>query len=79
MDQQAINNVLQEFIRTRPEYGPLLQMMFGEANTFAPFAQKPRGGGILGPILGSLIGAIGGPIGSAIGGKIGGAIQNKGT
>jgi hypothetical protein len=33
LDQQSIQNMYQEFIRTRPEYSPLLQMMFGGATS----------------------------------------------
>jgi len=43
MDQTDIQNMLQEFIRTQPEYSPLLQEMFGQANTYAPIASTQSG------------------------------------
>jgi hypothetical protein len=36
MDQASIQAMLQEFIRTRPEYSPLLNSMYGLATTFPP-------------------------------------------
>jgi osmotically-inducible protein OsmY len=36
MDQNAINSMLQEFIRTRPEYSPLLNAMFAASTSYAP-------------------------------------------
>jgi len=61
MDQQAIQNMLQEFIRTRPEYSPLLNTLFGAATTFPPSVQTGSGSGGLGALLGG-IGSIAGAI-----------------
>lgn len=49
-DQQAIDRLLQEFIRTRPEYSPYLNLLYGAATTFPPYTQSGKGGGILGGI-----------------------------
>src|SRR6267378_2672857 len=54
MDQQSIQSMLQEFIRTRPEYSPLLNMMYGAATTFPPTDFSSGMGG-----LASLIGSAG--------------------
>jgi len=36
LDQSSIQATLAEFVRTRPEYGPLLNIMFALATTFPP-------------------------------------------
>lgn len=54
LDQQSIQNMLQEFIRTSPQYNPLLGMEFGAATTFPPVLQPQKGGGALGGLLSSL-------------------------
>jgi hypothetical protein len=36
LDQDSIQATLSEFVRTQPEYGPLLNMMFALATTFPP-------------------------------------------
>ena len=45
MDQQAIQNMLQEFIRTNPDYSPLLQYIYGQANVYNPLFTAPQGQG----------------------------------
>lgn len=73
-DQQSIDRLLQEFIRTRPEYSPYLNLLYGAATTFAPVQQPGKGGGVLGGIAGALgtgLGSLLGPIGAAAGGAIG--------
>lgn len=50
MDQNAINSVLQEFIRTSPEYSPLLQYMYGFSTTFPPTVTDKYGIGASGGI-----------------------------
>lgn len=60
LDQQSIQNMLQEFIRTSPEYNPLLGMMFGASTTFPPVLNPKTGAGGLGGLLGGLGGAFGG-------------------
>lgn len=74
IDQQSLDRLLQEFVRTRPEYSPFLNMLYGGATTFPPGAQVKSGGGILSGLLGTLgagLGtAVGGPIGTAIGKKL---------
>lgn len=54
MDQQAIQNMYNEFIRTRPEYSPLLQEQYGMATTFSPMYQP--GGGAGSGLMGALPG-----------------------
>ena len=45
MDQASIDRLVQEFMRTRPEYSPLLSPEFGFATTYPPVAGK--GGGFM--------------------------------
>jgi len=52
-DQAAIDRALQEFIRTQPEYSPLLNMLFGGATSSPGVFTKSTGTGI-GSILGGL-------------------------
>lgn len=72
MDQGSIDRLLTEFIRTRPEYGPLLNAMFGLATTFPPVVGKNYGIGAGGALLGSA-----GGIASGVSDIIN-AIKNKG-
>lgn len=48
LDQQSIDNMLAEFIRTNPMYSPLLSQMGGAATTFAPTSVGSTGLGGLG-------------------------------
>lgn len=72
LDQQSINNMMQEFIRTRPEYGPLLNMLFSGATASPQVVATPQSG--WSQALTSLTGLAGniasGPIGGAIGGAL---------
>ncbi len=45
LDQSSIDRMIQEFIRTRPEYSPLLGAQFGMATTFPPIYTKQGGVG----------------------------------
>ena len=79
-DQQSIDRLLQEFIRTRPEYSPYLNLLYGAATTFAPVQQPGKGGGVLGGIAGAIgtgLGSLLGPVGAAAGGAIGSALGKK--
>src|SRR5207245_5754019 len=58
MDQSSIDRLFKEFVRTRPEYSPLLQEMFGLATTFPPIVSKK--GGIGAATVGSLGGILSG-------------------
>jgi len=51
LDQEAIQRMYQEFIRTRPEYNPLINTEYGMATTFPQYMGKESGGGILGGLL----------------------------
>jgi hypothetical protein len=51
LDQSAINNLLNEFIRTQPEYSPLLGMESQLAETYPPSYKK--GGGVGQALAGS--------------------------
>lgn len=62
LDQQAIQNMYNEFIRTRPEYSPLLQEQYGMSTTFPPM-YSPKGG-----IGSALLGAAPGLISDLAGG-----------
>lgn len=53
LDQQSIQNMLQEFIRTSPEYSPLLGMMFGGSTTFPPVLDPKKGTNPLQALLSS--------------------------
>lgn len=53
LDQQAIQNQLQEFMRTSPQYNPLLGMLFGASTTFPPVLNPKSGAGLLGSLLSS--------------------------
>jgi hypothetical protein len=55
-DQASINNLLQEFIRTSPEYSPLLGYASQAAGTFPPF--YGRGGSGIGTALAGSSGQI---------------------
>jgi hypothetical protein len=57
MDQQSINNLLSEFVRTQPEYSPLLNVMYSAGNTYSPLAGKTYGVGASGAIASGLAGA----------------------
>jgi len=52
LDQAAIDRMYQEFIRTSPQYNPLLGMEFGAATTFPPMFNPKTGMGGLGALLG---------------------------
>lgn len=51
LNQDAINRLQAEFIRTRPEYSPLLNQMFAGATTFPSVIGKSVGVGTLGAAL----------------------------
>jgi hypothetical protein len=51
LDQQSIDRLLNEFLRTRPEYSPLLNAQYGYATTFPPYMTKNYGVGALGATL----------------------------
>lgn len=53
LDQDSIDRLLAEFVRTRPEYGPLINAMFGAATTFPPVVNQSFGLGAGGALLGS--------------------------
>lgn len=53
MDQQAIQNMLAEFIRTSPDYSPLLGAQGGLATTFPPTISGSVGTGGVGSAIGS--------------------------
>lgn len=70
-DQQSIDRLLQEFIRTRPEYSPYLNLLYGAATTFAPTSQPGKGGGVLGGLAGAAGKGIGEAVGKGVGSLIG--------
>jgi hypothetical protein len=43
LDQKSIDNLVQEFIRTRPEYSPLLGEEFGFATSYPPTYSNQKG------------------------------------
>lgn len=51
LDQQSIDRLLNEFLRTRPEYSPLLNAQYGYATTFPPYMTRNYGVGALGATL----------------------------
>lgn len=60
--QQNIQNMMNEYIRTSPQYNPLLGLQYGMSTTYDPVLQRPlqQGGGVLGGIVGALPGILGG-------------------
>lgn len=68
LNQQDIQNVLQEFIRTSPEYSPLLNLIYGQANSFAPIFNYSKGGGIMAGLIPGLASAAGAGAAAGIGG-----------
>jgi len=57
LDQSSINNLLQEFIRTRPESSPLLGEEFGLGTLFPPTYSKKGFGAAFGEALGGGLGS----------------------
>jgi hypothetical protein len=57
LDQQSLDRIYQEFIRTSPQYNPLLGYQGQAALTFPPTNQKGSGGGGIGGILSGAGGA----------------------
>jgi hypothetical protein len=67
LDQQSINALMQEFIRTSPDYSPLLGMESGFATTYPPIYGK-----------GGFAASIGSSFGSALGQSLGSfGLSNK--
>ena len=60
LDQQSIQNMLAEFIRTRPEYSPLLGAEGGAATTFPPTISGSVGVGGMGGVASSAGSALSG-------------------
>jgi hypothetical protein len=58
IDQASIDRLLQEFIRTRPEYSPLLGAEFGAATTFPPIFSQSKGQSSLGSLFQSIPGIL---------------------
>ena len=54
MDRAAIDRTMAEFLRTRPEYGPLLNLLYGLSTTFAPQLAQEEGLGSVGALLGNI-------------------------
>jgi hypothetical protein len=69
LDQESIQNMMQEFIRTRPEYNPLIPQMGQVATTFPPFMGNKTS---TNPLAGLIPGAAQG-LGAGIGAAAGGA------
>ncbi len=59
LDQAAINRQYQEYLRTRPEYNPLLQQMFAGATTFPGVYSQQFGSGALPGLIGQGLGFLG--------------------
>jgi hypothetical protein len=60
LDQQAIQNMYSEFMRTQPQYNPLIQDMMGLTQQYPPTVQSQSGMGGLGALLSGLGGLGGG-------------------
>jgi hypothetical protein len=52
LDQQAIQNQYSEFLRTQPQYNPLISNMQGLTGQYPPTTSTPSGMGGLGALLG---------------------------
>jgi hypothetical protein len=57
LDQKSIDNLVQEFIRTRPEYSPLLGEEAGLATTFSPLYGHTGFGAAFGSAFGGGLGS----------------------
>ena len=73
LDQAAINRQYQEYLRTRPEYNPLLGQMFSGATTFPGVYSESFGSGALPSTIGQIAGGMLG------GGLFGGGGGSGGT
>lgn len=60
MGQSQINNMYQEFMRTQPQYNPLLQMMYSGATGYPSMMMPGYQPGALGGIMSGLGGLLGG-------------------
>lgn len=60
LDQNAITQMYNEFIRTQPQYNPLLGYQQASATTFPPTYGKPSSTGALGGLLSGIGGLFGG-------------------
>jgi len=77
MSQEDATRLYQEWIRTRPEYSPLLNAMYGYATTFPPYMEKQDSGGGLSSLLTAGLNLVGGPALGAIGTAIGSKVAKK--
>jgi hypothetical protein len=68
LDQNAINRQYQEFLRTQPEYSPLLQQLFAGATTFPGVVNTRFGSGAIPTAIGQGLGYLGGLFGMGGGG-----------
>lgn len=57
LDQASIDATIKEFLRTQPEYSPLLNMLFSMATMFGPTVGKTQTGGIIGTIISDMTNA----------------------
>ena len=78
LDQQAIQNMLQEFNYTLPQNNPLNQEEYGLSTTYAPIYNTTSGQGVLGGLL-SNIGSIAGMGSSMFSGGSSAAAGGAGT
>lgn len=58
IQQSGLDRQYQEFMRTQPQYNPLLNLMFGGATTYPPILQRQGGGGG-GQTAGNILGGAG--------------------
>jgi hypothetical protein len=71
VNQQAIQQMMNEFMRTQPQYNPTLGLQYGQANVYAPVLNRAgmTSPSLLTSLLGPALGGIGAGATAAIGGQ----------
>ncbi len=59
LDQQSIDRMYQEYVRTSPQNNPLINAQYGAATTFPQYLKKNTGGGGVSALVGALGGGVG--------------------
>lgn len=72
LDENSIQQLYNEFIRTSPQYNPMNQEIYGLSTTFNPILSKSYGTGATGGLLGN-VGSLAGAAGAGLGASAGGA------
>ena len=68
LNQQDIQNLMSEFIRTQPQYSPMLNYIYGQSNAYSPIFNTKTGAGIASSLIPMGAGAVAGGAGAAASG-----------